>query len=199
MKHIRPLAMVIPMLLVLLASGCSQSSDPIQSQPTFPDLTNAPMGIENPCGLVTTVALLAGQTIDVGTVTIANDGANLCVTYATTGNWYLTENHLDIALSPDEIPQTGSGNPRPGQFTYSHVLTTPVQSDEHCFTLAELGYLPGDLLYVAAHSQVIRMEDGVTVQGETAWGDGLPFPGANWATYMAHTIQTCGEEGGGSE
>ena len=149
------------------------------------------MDIAEPCGLVTTVTLFAGQTIDVGTVVIANDGERLCVTYNTTGNWYLTENHLDIALTPEEIPQTNSGNPRPGQFSYSHILTTPVQTDEHCFTLAELGYEPGAVLYIAAHSKVVRMENGEPVQTETAWGDGLPFPGANWATYMEHTIQTC--------
>jgi hypothetical protein len=149
--------------------------------------------------LVTTVTLFAGQTIDVGTVTIANDGQGLCVTYNTTGSWYITESHLDIALSPEEIPQTNSGNPRPGQFSYSHNFPTPAQIDEHCFTLAELGYQPGDVLYIAAHCRVIRVENGRTVQNETAWGDGLPFPGANWATYMEHTIQNCGEDGGGEE
>jgi hypothetical protein len=153
------------------------------------------MAITNPCGLVSSVTLFAGRTIDVGAVVIANDGERLCVTYNTTGTWFLTENHLDIALTPGEIPQTNSGNPRPGQFSYSHILTTPVQTDEHCFTLAELGYEPGAVLYIAAHSKVVRMENGRTVQSESAWGDGIPFPGANWATYMEHTIQTCG--GGG--
>jgi hypothetical protein len=184
-------------LLVLLAWGCSPSTGPIQGRTRPADHIGLPMDIADPCGLVTTLTLLAGQTIDVGTVVIANDGERLCVTYNTTGAWFLTENHLDIALTPDEIPQTRSGNPRPGQFTYSHVLTTPVQTDEHCFTLAELGYEPGAVLYIAAHSKVVLRENGSTVQSETAWGDGLPFPGANWATYMEHTIQSC--NGGGDE
>jgi hypothetical protein len=179
------------------ALGCSQSPDSTRGPavPTSP--IGIPTSIADPCGLVTTVTLYAGQTIDVGTVEIANDGTTLCVTYRTTGAWYLTENHLDIALAPGEIPQTNSGNPRPGRFSYSHVLATPTQMDEHCFSLADLGYAPGTTLYVAAHSKVVRMANGVRVQTETAWGDGEPFPGANWATYMAHTIQTCG--GGGGE
>jgi hypothetical protein len=181
--------------LVLLAMGCSQSTDPNQS-PTLPsDRIGAAMDIAEPCGLVTTVTLFAGQTIDVGTVTVANDGESLCVTYNTTGDWFITESHLDIALTPEDIPQTNSGNPRPGQFSYSHILTTPVQTDEHCFTLAELGYEPGAVLYIAAHSKVVRMENGSAVQNETAWGDGEPFSGANWATYMEHTIQDCGGNG----
>lgn len=184
-------------LLVLVAWGCSPSAEPLRGQADPVSPAGVPMEIAEPCGLVTTVTLFAGQTIDVGTVVIANDGENLCVTYRTSGDWYLTGNHLDIALSPEEIPQTRTGNPRPGQFSYSHELTTPVQMDEHCFTLAELGYQPGAVLYVAAHSQVIRMENGSAVQSETAWGDGLPFPGSNWATYMEHTIQTCG--GGNGE
>ncbi len=196
MKLSQPLTLVLPALLIVIALGCSQSSDPIRGEFNPPLSPGRPMGIDNPCGLVTTVTLFAGQTIDVGTVVIANDGANLCVTYNTAGDWFLTENHLDIALTPEEIPQTGSGNPRPGQFTCSHTLQTPVQSDEHCFTLDELGYQPGDALYIAAHSKVIRIENDRTVQTETAWGDGLPFPGANWATYIEHTVQTCG---GGSE
>jgi hypothetical protein len=197
MKLSRTLFSALSALLVLLVSGCSQSTSPTQS-PTLPaDRIGVPMGIANPCGLVTTVALFAGRTIDVGTVVIANDGERLCVTYNTTGAWFLTENHLDIALTPSEIPQTNSGNPRPGQFSYSHVLTTPVQADEHCFTLTELGYEPGAVLYIAAHCKAVRMESGRVVQTETAWGDGLPFPGANWATYMEHTIQNC--TGGGGE
>jgi hypothetical protein len=197
MKTCRILFASLTVFLVLLPFGCSPSTGPIQSQTHLGDRTGTPMDIANPCGLVTTVTLLAGRTIDVGTVVIANDGERLCVTYNTSGAWLLTENHLDIALTPDEIPQTNSGNPRPGQFSYSHILTVPVQMDEHCFTLAELGYEPGAVLYVAAHSKVVRMEGGRAVQSETAWGDGLPFPGANWATYMEHTIQTCG--GGGGE
>ena len=191
----RPLLSAFCALLVLLPSGCSQSTDPIQRQTHPWDPIGTPMEIANPCGSVSTVTLFAGRTIDVGTVVIANDGERLCVTYDTTGPWFLTENHLDIALTPSEIPQTNSGNPRPGQFSYSHTFTTPVQSDEHCFTLAELGYEPGAVLYIAAHCKVVRMESGGAVQRETAWGDGLPFPGANWATYMEHTIQSC--NGGG--
>jgi hypothetical protein len=183
--------------MVILGSGCSESVNPVQAPVSYPGPAPVRMEVENPCGLVTTVTLFAGQTIDVGTVVIANDGDNLCVTYNTTGDWYLTENHLDIALSPEEIPQTNSGNPRPGQFSYSHILSIPVQSDSYCFTLADLGYIQGQVLYVAAHSRVVRMSGGRVVQTETAWGDGEQFPGANWATYMTHTIQIC--QGGGGE
>ncbi|HEX2684767.1 MAG TPA: hypothetical protein VHL77_12570, partial [Ferruginibacter sp.] len=64
------------------------------------------------------VALIAGQTMNAGSVTVTNDASYIYVTYTTTNGWVLTETHLyvgDCAL----IPVNNPGNPIPGQFPYS--------------------------------------------------------------------------------
>ncbi|MFN8770647.1 MAG: hypothetical protein ACK5Z5_09285 [Neisseriaceae bacterium] len=36
-----------------------------------------------------------------------------------------------------------------------------------------------------------QISDNVTIQSETAWGQGPGFPGKNWAMYFMYTIQEC--------
>ena len=56
--------------------------------------------------------------MDVGDVQVWNDGDYLYVKYVVTdAEWCLTETHLEVATSLEEIPQR-NGNPPPGQFTY---------------------------------------------------------------------------------
>jgi len=74
--------------------------------------------------------------IDVGAVTIANDGlGNLVVTFTIdTGEWEFVETHLHIAEDPADIPQTGNGNPKVGKFDYNQddAVVTPTQ---HTYTI----------------------------------------------------------------
>ena len=58
--------------------------------------------------------------MDVGDVLVWNDASNLYVRYVTTGgDWCITETHLAVATTIEEIPTTKKGNPIPGQFYYS--------------------------------------------------------------------------------
>ncbi|MBR9700751.1 hypothetical protein GOV11_02700 [Candidatus Woesearchaeota archaeon] len=76
----------------------------------------------------TVYPLFAGQDIDVGTLTVDEDGDNLVITYSTTGDWVMTETHLDVQCSTEEIPRTVKrgkknapdtyGGPIPGHFKY---------------------------------------------------------------------------------
>ena len=57
--------------------------------------------------------LIAGQHIDVGDVTVWNDGDYLYVTYVVNEpGWYLTETHLHVACDWEDIPQTKKNNKR---------------------------------------------------------------------------------------
>lgn len=58
--------------------------------------------------------LMAGQHIDVGDVSVWNDGENLYVEYETTDGWEITETHLYVGKT-DPINLTSA----PGQFPYS--------------------------------------------------------------------------------
>jgi hypothetical protein len=138
--------------------------------------------------------LYAGQTIDVGTVTVLDDGSYLYVKYSTTGGWYLTETHLAVVVAagdyPSEIPQTKTGNPIPGRFPYKMTHNPAVTEYTYTIEFSKIGAKAGDTLYIAAQAEVIRVSgDGTVLQWETAWADGDGFSGANWATYFTYPEQ----------
>lgn len=145
------------------------------------------------CGDITTVTLYAGQTIDAGTVTIWNDSTDLYVKFSTTGGWVMNETHVHVAATVDGIPQR-NGNPIPGQFAYKTVHDPAVT--EYTYKIALDEFVGGQSIVVAAHASLSLLdEDGNVIQQETGWGDGPPFPGRNWATYIEFTVQIC-ESGG---
>lgn len=131
--------------------------------------------------------LIAAQNINVGTVTVVKDGANLCVTYtladwAITEGYKLMETHLAIANSLSDIPQTKGriANPIPGQFPYAMNHGMGVTSFSYCFDLNEVNFSADELLNIAAHA-VVKGENF----NETAWGQGKRFnQQGNWAMYF---------------
>ena len=72
-----------------------------------------------PAGTDSEVTLVAGQYMDAGKVTITDDGANITVTYETSGGWMLDGTHLAVEADFADIPQTGKGNPKVGKFECS--------------------------------------------------------------------------------
>lgn len=62
------------------------------------------------------VDLIAGQSTDVGEVEVWNEDGTLYVKYIIEDGWCMTESHLQVADSKEDIPQTRTGNPKPGQF-----------------------------------------------------------------------------------
>ena len=75
----------------------------------------------------------------VGKVTVSLENGFIVVKYTVTGDVVLTETHLHIATSPDDIPQK-NGNPNPGGFQYSDSPVTRC-----CLTLTRRHRLPGSL------------------------------------------------------
>lgn len=146
------------------------------------------------CGGQTEVVLKAAQWMDVGLASVSNDEGILHVTYSTAGDWVITEVHLAIAPSPDLFPQTRSGNPRVGRFALQAAFDPPVTEWTFDIDLESQGYQVGDLVYVAAHATVQLWENGLLYQEETAWGEGEPFGGRNWAMYFSHEVQPCFKE-----
>lgn len=121
------------------------------------------------------VDLLAGQDIDVGDVTVTDDGTDLTVQITTTGDWCVNEMHLDAADTEDGIPQNRRGNPVPGQFQINETLSCETDFSR---TLA----LPADdngddHIVVAVHTvvdevvsfpggQVLASDQGVKKNGD---------------------------------
>lgn len=136
------------------------------------------------CGDLTQTALIAGQNIPVGIVTIENDEQYLYVTYQTDGDWLITETHLDVATRPEDLKQTPKGNAIPGRFAYQSEHDPGVATVT--YTVDWTAWPSGSQLYLAAHSVVVSASGS-----ETAWGEGIDFPGKNWAMYIPYMLQTC--------
>jgi hypothetical protein len=127
----------------------------------------------------TVVTLIAGQTIDAGTVTVSNDAEYIYVTYTTANGWFLTQTHLyvgDCAL----IPINNPGNPIPGQFPYS---STHNRIDSYTYQIPLSKIPEGTCGCIAAHAVVVQVDgNGNSVNQQTAWGNGvrINLSGGNW-------------------
>jgi len=149
-------------------------------------ITSSAATLPDPLPLPTTVTLFAGQTLDVGTLTVAVSGDNLVVTYDITGSgWELLETHLYVG---DEQPTKSA----PGLFPYGPDDATDGQYIR-VYTI-DLEDFTGTL-YIAAQAEIGMVDEfgdpicyeGTDVQiEETAWAEGTQIrTGKNWATYFA--------------
>jgi hypothetical protein len=117
--------------------------------------------------------LIAGQNIYVGLMDVTVTDGNVTVVYSTDGDWIIEETHLYIG-DLNNLPATGSGDPKIGHFPYKGVHTN--YTTFVSYTGPAL--VEGECTYIAAHAVVTNV---VTGQTETAWGDGEPLPGNSWA------------------
>ncbi|MFU8862139.1 MAG: hypothetical protein ACNA8K_17165 [Cyclonatronaceae bacterium] len=157
------------------------------------------------CGIAETVTLWAGQTIDVGTVTISNDENFLYITYETTEDWVITETHYTVVSSLDDLPLNPSERPIVGQFDKnpphlgrSDVLDPPVSSVTYSFDLRRIEIDP---LLVVAHAVVAKIDEHgqITDETETAFGGDIPVnvgQPRGWWYYGSYSIQPCDEDPG---
>jgi hypothetical protein len=125
----------------------------------------------------------------VGWITLSNDANNLTVRYWTIGDWWvITETHVAVATSLGGIPQTKKGNPISGHFPYNMEHDPAVTEYTYTIPLPP-GVSAGSTLYIATHAVVQRLDGGIVIQEETAWGDCKNFPGKNWAKYIIYTVE----------
>lgn len=180
------LSVVFPALTVMLLIAISFTSS------SRPALAAHLDGVDD-CGTSTVVTLFAGQTIDAGTVTIANDETYLYVTFSTSNGWLLSETHAHVADSLAGIPQTKKGNPKVGNFACQ--VTHDPEVTEYTLVIAksDLSLDGNNSLVIAAHAVVVKYDDaGNQIANETGWGDGDRFVDrGSWATYLMHTWQSC--------
>ena len=187
--------------LMLLVAGIAGVTVAVMAEPVEVDLV-ADGGEEYSPGVYGLV---------VGTVKVSNDDEFLYVEYLITlsdaaNDWVINETHVDVNLEFKKIPQTKSGNPKPGRFDSKTYHDPGVKAVVHVFSLEKLGAEPGDTLYVAAQAAITNMaepifgpgEDGepgtaddvfLGYREESAWGEGEDFPGSNWAMYFEYDMQ----------
>ena len=194
---------VLALILGLVLTGCSLLSNisqvPTNEQSGITYLTKHTEGDPFSTDLIADGRDLE---IDVGDVLVWNDGTTLYVKYVVNDPWCLTETHLQVATSLDEIPQK-NGNPIPGKFEENnkHDCITEVV---YMYNLFGKEWDFEDELYIAAHAKV--QNDSVPVEWdldnnpiswwtESAWAYGADFAGKNWATYFTYTVQQLPEYG----
>ncbi|HEX8014087.1 MAG TPA: hypothetical protein VF465_02530 [Flavobacterium sp.] len=135
------------------------------------------------------INIMAGQFTNSGKILIENDATNLYVTYSALPNWYFSEMHLYVG--PYANVPLQNGNPVPGQFPYKKSFNPLVQTYTFTIPLSAITLDANKCLYIAAHSSMKNIVNGVIVRTETGWAGGIKFPGKNWATYFNYCLRTC--------
>lgn len=146
-------------------------------------------------GGVQTQTLFAGQTIDIGTVTMEVVGDNLVITYQTQQGWEFQETHLWVGKHMADMPQTRKGSPKIGNFPYQSGDITGASVHTESISLNTLGFScpsADQEFFVAAHAAVQMVDSsGNVIQTETAWSEGDRYVERGmWGTYSTMWL-TC--------
>ena len=181
----KKLLQLTPILILTLAFfSCQKVSTEPDQQNATTQLTPGPQpdpGRITPGGGCppTEVTLIAGQTINAGTVNVTNDAVYIYVTYETANGYTLTQTHLyvgDCAL----VPVNNQGNPIPGHFPYSSTHTN-ITSFTYQVPISAIS--AGTCGCIAAHAVVVKLDpNGNIIEQQTGWGNGRRInPNAgNW-------------------
>lgn len=175
--------LVLAMYAAFVLQSCSKEAETITPNATAKS-NSSQHRIANTCGEPKTVALIAGQNIVAGNVTVSNTETDLIVTYTTGHGWYIKELHL-YAGDCARIPTNNSGNPIPGRFPFNNSFSGTATTT-YTYTIP-LANLP-ECYCIAAHAVVAKPGAGT----ETAWGQGTRFVSrGNWAMKFEYCTQRC--------
>jgi hypothetical protein len=142
--------------------------------------------------------LVAGQDEIVGNVFVWTDieKDELYVLFAVKYDlgYCLKETQLHVADTWEEIPQTGSGNPKVGQFEYKAEHDC-IRDFLYTIPLSKGPWVVDDEITLAMHAVVDNWRD--PDWEETAWGavcgniddPNVQFPGGSWAVFAPYKIQ----------
>ncbi|MDT8436748.1 MAG: hypothetical protein RRA92_08325 [Gemmatimonadota bacterium] len=175
-------------LAAFALTGCTDGQLPMEPQAAADAPAAVPLfngttgGIVVPEPVPQKVAdLFAGQFTDVGDVFVSNDAVKVTVTFEIDEGWCMTESHVQVASSPDDIPQK-NGNPIPGKFEKKAEYTECTDSETFEFPLADLGGPGvGDAVYVAVHAVVWDESSETTEYFASTAGDPVFGPLASYA------------------
>ena len=149
MKNFRKIfAIGIPMLLIL--GACEKEVVKLTPETDLPVNSNF-TGSSKSASTTFAKDLMAEQKMHVGEVQVWNDEGSLYVKYVINKEgWCLTETHLHVAMSPEEVPQK-RGNAIPGHFDYKkeHKCVT-----EYTYTVELADEWGCDDVIIAAHAVV---------------------------------------------
>ena len=146
-----------------------------------------------------------GEKIDVGDVTVSNDGTYLIVTISTADGWEMLETHVAIVNSLTEIKMS-KGGPKVGNLPLGEEFDPPATGPvSYSVSLENLGILIPNVssVIVVVHAEVridtgeVDLETGEPIyRYESAWAQAEDvagettgqFDGSNWATYVTVVV-----------
>lgn len=177
MSHAKPLHWIRPALLGLAFSG-------------VPSLLAA----DTDCTEEGTGGGSARHRIDVGSITVCNDGENLYIRLTAVNGWLMTGTHLAIAPAGDEKPHDNERPPKIGRFPRQRSYVPAIAEDIYVIPLRDAGLVPERRLAIAAHITAHNAEHprdvlGQRKQTEYAGASSEAPAGRSWASYFRYTLQ----------
>lgn len=182
------------MLLVTFGWYACEKEAPKQTADTHT------LELRSSCG-TTPWNLTAGQTLDVGTVTVENDATNVYITFTLDDPDYPNAcfGNLHVWVGNDlmNVPANKNGTPIPGQFCSAdggdcfdatglttYTFTIPFTA----LSIADVYAACGLTLYVVTHAEVDLDCTDTNTGHETAFGGPTPGGGPRWWFYGTYTV-----------
>ncbi|MFA6720682.1 MAG: hypothetical protein WCR92_04630 [Candidatus Cloacimonadaceae bacterium] len=146
MLNIMKISLLMVLALAVL-TACQESA-----KVTAPEL--AEPSLDGSLGIALTKGAVNGDPVDLpvwtnkavepGHIFVANDAANLYVSYYLNDNWQLAGANLNIVKTAGELPVDGQVLPLPEKFRYKATLNRCESVYTQVIPLAELGLNNGD-------------------------------------------------------
>jgi len=167
---------VLLCLAAALMYACSDFGSPSMNSNHFSLSTSRVAGLGDPPPCAHAVNLIAGRTMDIGTVWCWIKGDSLHVLYSAEGGWMLESTQLAVVLSRADFPLTKQGSPKIGQFPLKKDHEPAAAEVHYSLDLGEQGLEGADELLIAAHAEAVLPSVGGGVEMvEGAWGEGVRF------------------------
>jgi peptidoglycan/xylan/chitin deacetylase (PgdA/CDA1 family) len=145
------------------------------------------------CGPEAKYTIWAGKYTQ-GSVRVGNDATNLYVTYASDGEWFLTDTRVAVAKSLNKIPVDRRGMIDPWNFPYNGVHVPSARAYTYAIPLAKVGAVAGEKLVVAAWAgsvhPVVKSNWSGAWEWITGWGLGN-VSGTTLANLSNYTVAAC--------
>lgn len=145
--------------------------------------TNTVEAVDGSCAV-----LFAGQDSPVGKVCVTySEDIGVTIDYSLDQGFGLDEVHAWAGTDLLHMPQTGSGNPRPGRFPAAADRLGGLQGHSVTIALTDLVIDADNFcgnLHIAAHAALSN--------GESAWaGEARVTDKGSWATYFVVHVKNC--------
>ena len=193
MRRVRWFVLLLVGAVLIGACGGLQSGVPgVEAA----DVAVADLGRDGQVALVTEL----GEAV--GTVTVTNDAAEVCVTFALSegplgDGWLIFETRLFVGAD-DDFPLTQANdrlggpyfaNPRAGHFPFGDDALGGVGDWAVCVAFDDLGVEVGDDVFVAANAVIGREVEPEAWERKDVWGEGSRFnQRGNWGMWFTDSL-----------